>query len=60
MSNLCSVNYALKKNNYEKRRSSRNYIYICIWRERLYLKEIMDDLHSDTQSAYQAMVYIVT
>jgi hypothetical protein len=36
------------------------YIYICIWRERLYLKEIMDDLHSDTQSAYQAMVYIVT
>lgn len=53
MNNLCSVNYALKKNNYEKRRSGN---YICIWRERLYLKEIMDDLHSDTQSAYQAMI----
>ena len=26
MSNLCSVNYALRKNNYEKKRS-RNYVY---------------------------------
>ena len=27
MSNLCSVNYALRKNNYEKKKRSRNYVY---------------------------------